>query len=126
MSKPFCLVPIIIQLTYDHVDETLYVIARAEKLVIETDLTGNIIGTPLDISMAIQPEGIYFVPESGEMWLVGEPNEIFRFTTAPAKDALPPSNQPGSAPGSGAGCVSFRFGTIAAAISSVILFGLLF
>ena len=123
MYQPLCLAHIPTQLTYDHVDETLYVIARADKLVIETDLSGNIIGTPLDISMAIQPEGIYFVPETGEMWLVGEPNEIFRFTTAPAKETSAP-NQPGSTPGSGAG-ISFRHGTIAATISSVILFGLL-
>ena len=69
-------------------------LSRTEKLAIETDLEGNIIGTPLDLSMAIQPEGVYFVPNTGEMWIVSEPNQIFRFNTDPAAP-IPDTTQQG-------------------------------
>ena len=83
-------------MTFDAVKETLYILSRTDRIVVETDLLGNIIGTPLDVSAAEQPEGIHFVPSTGELWIIGEPNEILRYTTEPP----PPTSAPTSFTGS--------------------------
>jgi hypothetical protein len=54
-------------------------VSHESQLVVETTLAGEIVGAPLDVSMATQPEGIHFIPESGEMWISSEPNEILIF-----------------------------------------------
>ena len=47
--------------------------------MVESTLSGETIGEPLDVSVATQPEGIYFVPSTGEMIVVSEPNEMHFF-----------------------------------------------
>jgi hypothetical protein len=75
-------------------------LSEESKLVVETTLAGEIIGEPLDVSVATQPEGIYFIPSTGEMILVSEPNEMLFFK--PQIDTDAPTEAPieGGAAGS--------------------------
>lgn len=67
------------QLAFDPTNKTLYVLSEDSKVVIETTLEGEIVGQPLDVSQASQPEGIYFAPSKGELWIASEPNELLRY-----------------------------------------------
>lgn len=52
-------------------------LSEDSKLVVESALNGTIIGSPLDVSQANQPEGLYFA--QGELWIASEPNELLVF-----------------------------------------------
>jgi uncharacterized protein YjiK len=49
-------------------------------MVLQSTLTGELLGGPLDVSIATQPEGIHFVPSTGEMWISSESNKLFQFS----------------------------------------------
>ena len=63
-------------ITFDPVKRTLFVLSEDSKLVIESHLNGTIIGEPLSVSQANQPEGIYVAAPLGELWIASEPNEL--------------------------------------------------
>lgn len=67
------------QLAFDPINRTLYVLSEDSKLVVESTLEGDIVGQPLDVSQANQPEGIYFAPSRGELWIASEPNELLLY-----------------------------------------------
>jgi uncharacterized protein YjiK len=67
---------------YDPFSETLYLLSHESKVIVHTTMDGTILGDTLDVSMAIQPEGLSFVPSTGELVVLSEPNEILRFTLA--------------------------------------------
>jgi hypothetical protein len=70
-------------------------LSEESKLVVETTLDGDIIGEPLDVSVATKPEGVYFIPSTGEMLIASEPNELLFFTARTDTDAptvLPPGD----------------------------------
>jgi hypothetical protein len=69
-------------------------VSHESKLVVETTLAGEIVGAPLDVSMASQPEGVHFIPESGEMWISSEPNEIHIFVAMNEGASASPSPSP--------------------------------
>lgn len=62
-------------------------------MVLQSTLTGELIGDPLDVSIANQPEGIHFVPSTGEMWISSEPNELLQFSATGGRntDSASPS-----------------------------------
>ena len=49
-------------------------------MVLQSTLTGELLGAPLDVSIATQPEDLYFVPSTGDMWISSEPNELLQFS----------------------------------------------
>jgi hypothetical protein len=74
---------IFFQVAFNPIDKTLYVLSQESKKVLHSDLTGNILGRPLDVSRANQPEGILFVPSTGELWISSEPNELLQYLVPP-------------------------------------------
>jgi hypothetical protein len=74
------------QITFDPIKRTLYVLSQESKLVVESTLQGDILGLPLNVSQANQPEGIYFASTATnntrpELWIASEPNELLLFKT---------------------------------------------
>lgn len=62
--------------------------------MLETTLTGEIIGEPLKVIDATQAQGVYFVPETQEMFVTGEPHDVVVFRP---KSSNSTATQPGSA-----------------------------
>jgi uncharacterized protein YjiK len=58
------------------------VLSEESKLVLESTLQGEILGMPLNVSQANQPEGIYFAPNGRELWIASEPNELLVYKTS--------------------------------------------
>jgi hypothetical protein len=71
-----------LQIAFSPIDKTLYVLSQESKKVLQSTLTGDLIGGTLDVSQATQPEGILFVPSTGEMWISSEPNQLLRFAVS--------------------------------------------
>jgi hypothetical protein len=67
-------------LTYDSFTQSLYVLSQESKVVVQSTLNGTILGSSLNVSMMNAPEGLSFEPVSGDLIVVGEPNEIARFS----------------------------------------------
>eukprot|EP00934_Nitzschia_sp_Nitz4_P008114 Nitzschia sp. Nitz4//scaffold1_size375055//101975//103701//NITZ4_000240-RA/size375055-augustus-gene-0.668-mRNA-1//1//CDS//3329540937//8104//frame0 len=64
---------------YDPMTELLYVLSQESKAVLTSTMSGDIVGLMLSVDMANQPEGIHFIPSTGELVISSEPNEVFRF-----------------------------------------------
>jgi hypothetical protein len=82
-----------LQVAFNPIDRTLYVLSEESKKVLQTTLTGELIGDSLDVSIANQPEGIHFVPSTGEMWISSEPNQLLQFSATGSRntDSASPS-----------------------------------
>eukprot|EP00977_Amphora_coffeiformis_P022132 scaffold10520_cov144-Amphora_coffeaeformis.AAC.1 len=90
-------------LAFDPIKRTLFVLSEDSKLVVETTLEGEILGNPLDVSQANQPEGIYFAPSRGELWIASEPNELLLYKVANANTTTCSSSSSSSSSGAAAG-----------------------
>ena len=66
-------------MTYDPIGQMLYVASSDSKVVIQSTLNGTLIGSPLDISMMNDPQGLSYDPTSGDLIVFGEPREIAIF-----------------------------------------------
>jgi uncharacterized protein YjiK len=63
----------------------LYILSDEGKRIFECDLSGNILSSfPLT---ATQPEGITLSADMSELYVVGEPNEYFRYKLQPQSDS---------------------------------------
>ena len=58
----------------------LFLLGQESESIIETDLNGTVFGMSALPAPMTQPEGITFSADRRTMWLVGEPNEMRRFT----------------------------------------------
>jgi len=66
--------------TYDKFTQTLYVLSQESEVIIQSTLNGTIIGDSLSVAIMNTPEGLSFEPVTGDLIVVGEPNEIARFS----------------------------------------------
>jgi SdiA-regulated len=71
-------------IAYCPIGQTLYVMSQESKVILQSKLDGTLIGDVLSISMTDQPEGLSFIPTTGELVVFGEPDEVARFTKKPA------------------------------------------
>eukprot|EP00549_Striatella_unipunctata_P007187 CAMPEP_0118716016 /NCGR_PEP_ID=MMETSP0800-20121206/27254_1 /TAXON_ID=210618 ORGANISM="Striatella unipunctata, Strain CCMP2910" /NCGR_SAMPLE_ID=MMETSP0800 /ASSEMBLY_ACC=CAM_ASM_000638 /LENGTH=892 /DNA_ID=CAMNT_0006622365 /DNA_START=133 /DNA_END=2811 /DNA_ORIENTATION=- len=87
-------------IAYDPIREALYVLSQESRVVVHSNLDGEIIGVPLDLrSYSSSVEGITFYPESGDLWIASEPNRFFRFVrTMDGSDQFCNTVAPASAP----------------------------
>jgi uncharacterized protein YjiK len=67
-------------LFYDRFSKHLFLLSQEAESIIETDLSGTVFGISTLPAPMTQPEGITFSPDRKTMWLVGEPNQMRRFT----------------------------------------------
>lgn len=67
-------------LFYDVHTRHLFLLSQESERIIETDLSGTVFRTSALPAPMTQPEGITFSPDRSTMWLVGEANEMRRFT----------------------------------------------
>ena len=74
-------------IAYNPKSGLLYVLSDENKRIFECDLSGNILSSfPLT---ANQPEGITLSTDMSEIYVVGEPNEYFRYALGPQTDSGP-------------------------------------
>jgi SdiA-regulated len=66
-------------LTYDPVGKTLFVLSEESKRIVQSTLNGTLLGPSLSVANATAPEGLSFVPSTGELLVQSEPNQILRF-----------------------------------------------
>ena len=67
-------------LFYDPHSRHLFLLSQESERIIETDLSGTVFRTS-DVPVPMtQPEGLTFSPDRSTMWVVGEPNQMRRFT----------------------------------------------
>lgn len=94
-------------ITYDKFTQSLYILSQESETIIQSALNGTILGASLSVSMMNAPEGLYFEPVTGDLMVVGEPNEIARFskklvpTISPTKAPVPvksPTDVPSQSP----------------------------
>jgi SdiA-regulated len=71
-------------MTYDPVSQSLYILSQESEVVVQSKLDGTLIGDVLRVSMTDQPEGLSFIPTTGELVVFAEPDEVARFTKRPA------------------------------------------
>jgi uncharacterized protein YjiK len=67
-------------LFYDRFSKHLFLLGQESETIIETDLNGTVFGISALPGPMTQAEGITFSADRRTMWLVGEPNEMRRFT----------------------------------------------
>lgn len=82
----------IADISYDEKSQSLYVLSQESKLILKSKMDGTLINGTLSLPMTNQPEGLSFIPETGELFVYAEPNEIARFTkkqTIPAPNPVP-------------------------------------
>jgi len=65
---------------YDAHSRHLFLLSQESESIIETDLSGTVFRTSLVPAPMTQPEGLTFSVDRTTMWVVGEPNEMRRFT----------------------------------------------
>lgn len=65
---------------YDVHSRHLFLLSQESERIIEIDLSGNVFRTSTVPAPMTQPEGLTFSPDRSTMWVVGEPNEMRRFT----------------------------------------------
>lgn len=105
----------IADISYDPMSQSLYVLSQESKVVLKSKLDGTLIGGTLSVPMTNQPEGLAFVPATGDLFVYAEPNEIARFAKkqsvpvpspmslptpvmVPVKTSLSPSAAPSGTP----------------------------
>jgi hypothetical protein len=64
---------------FNPIDRTLYVLIQESKKVLQSTLTGELIGDSLDVSIAEPAEGIHFVPSTGRNGLRQNPTSSCSF-----------------------------------------------
>ena len=67
-------------LFYDQHSRHLFLLSQESERIIETDLSGTVLRTSVLPAPMTQPEGLTFSPDRSTLWVVGEPNEMRRFT----------------------------------------------
>ena len=67
-------------LFYDVHSRHLFLLSQETERIIETDLSGTVFRTSAVPAPMTQPEGLTFSVDRSTMWVVGEPNEMRRFT----------------------------------------------
>jgi uncharacterized protein YjiK len=67
-------------LFYDRFSKHLFLLSQENESIIETDLSGTVFGISTLPGPMTQAEGITFSADRQTMWLVGEPNQMRRFT----------------------------------------------
>ena len=86
-------------MTYDPIGEMLYVLSAANKRVLQSTLSGTVVGNPLSVSSLSSPEGLSFEPTTGDLIVFGEPREIARYVLKATKSPISPAPKaPPSAP----------------------------
>lgn len=65
---------------YDAHSRHLFLLSQESERIIETDLSGTVFRTSTLPAPMTQPEGLTFSADRSTMWVVGEPNEMRRFT----------------------------------------------
>ena len=65
---------------YDQHSRHLFLLSQESESIIETDLTGTVFRTSAVPVPMTQPEGLTFSVDRSTLWVVGEPNEMRRFT----------------------------------------------
>jgi SdiA-regulated len=91
-------------LTYDPVGKTLFVLSEESKRIVQSTLNGTLLGPSLSVANATAPEGLSFIPSTGELLVQSEPNQILRFPrktsglvctpVAPTRAPVAPVNAP--------------------------------
>jgi uncharacterized protein YjiK len=67
-------------LFYDVHSRHLFLLGQETERIIETDLSGTVFRTSTVPAPMTQAEGLTFSTDRSTMWVVGEPNEMRRFT----------------------------------------------
>ena len=65
---------------YDVHSRHLFLLSQESERIIETDLSGTVFRTSVVPAPMTQAEGLTFSADRSTMWVVGEPNEMRRFT----------------------------------------------
>jgi uncharacterized protein YjiK len=68
------------EIFYDQHSRHLFLLSQESERIIETDLNGTVFRISNVPGPMTQAEGLAFSTDRSTMWVVGEPNEMRRFT----------------------------------------------